>query len=199
MGAQGRNAAGDREDSGGIFDVQNQTFNSADLKFRGWNPSFKRRWLTAVTVEQGSARDIETAVIKKMIELIRSRVYQEVQDYNLRQRAAGGGGVGTTFRGLVTPGDAERALNGAMKLRKPREIDWKDQFEKAQDAFERNGFFVLVDDKQAESLDERVTLRADTSVIFIRSVKLPPRSTGASARRSRCTCARRRRIRASAS
>src|SRR5688500_6134819 len=80
-------------------------------------------------------------------ELIRSRVYQEVQDYNRRQSAAGsGGGGGATFRGLVTPGDAERALNGAVKLRRPREIDWKDQFEKAQDAFERNGFFVLVDD-----------------------------------------------------
>ena len=104
-------------------------------------------------------------------ELIRSRVYQEVQDYNLRQRTAGAAG-GATFRGLVTPSDAERALNGAVKLRKPREIDWKDQFEKAQDAFERNGFFVLVDDKQAESLDESVTLRHDTTVSFVKLVPL---------------------------
>jgi hypothetical protein len=42
-----------------------------DLKFRGWNPNFKRRWLTSVTVEQGSDPDIETAVVRKMIELIR--------------------------------------------------------------------------------------------------------------------------------
>jgi hypothetical protein len=102
-------------------------------------------------------------------ELIRSRVYQEVQDYNLRQRSASSD---KTFRGLVTPSDAERALNGAMKLRKPREIDWKDQFEKAQDAFARNGFFVLVDDKQAESLDETVTLRHDTRVSFVKLVPL---------------------------
>lgn len=61
----------DSNESGGIFSISNKTFNTMDLKFRGWNPSFKRRWLTAVTVEQGSARDIETAVIKKMIELIR--------------------------------------------------------------------------------------------------------------------------------
>jgi len=102
-------------------------------------------------------------------ELIRSRVYQEVQDYNLRQRTD----AATPYRGLVTPSDAERALNGGgMKLRKPREIDWKDQFEKAQDAFERNGFFVLVDDKQAESLDERVTLRHDTRVSFVKLVPL---------------------------
>ena len=100
-------------------------------------------------------------------ELIRSRVYQEVQDYNLRRRQ----GV-AEFRGLVTPSDAERTLNGAMKLRQPREIDWKDQFEKACDAFERNGFFVLVDDKQAESLDETVTLRHDTKVSFVKLVPL---------------------------
>jgi hypothetical protein len=71
MGAQGRNAAGEREDSGGIFDVKNQTFNSADLKFRGWNTNFKRRWLSQVRVELGSEIDIENAVVSKMIELIR--------------------------------------------------------------------------------------------------------------------------------
>ena len=85
-------------------------------------------------------------------ELIRSRVYQEVQDYNLRQRTGQ-----PEFRGLVTPSDAERTLNG-VKLRKPREIDWKDQFEKARDAFEHNGFFILIDDKQAEDLEEQFTI-----------------------------------------
>jgi hypothetical protein len=57
--------------SGGVFSISNKTFNSANLKFRGWNPGFKRRWLTSVTVEQGSEPDLETAVVKKMIELIR--------------------------------------------------------------------------------------------------------------------------------
>ncbi|MGX4644119.1 hypothetical protein [Massilia sp. SYSU DXS3249] len=61
----------DANESGGIFSVSNKTFHSMDLKFRGWNPNFKRRWLTAVTVEQGSEPDVETAVVKKMIELIR--------------------------------------------------------------------------------------------------------------------------------
>ena len=61
----------DKNESGGIFSVSNKTFHSMDLKFRGWNPNFKRRWLTAVTVEQGSEPDVETAVVKKMIELIR--------------------------------------------------------------------------------------------------------------------------------
>jgi hypothetical protein len=61
----------DANESGGVFSVSNKTFHSMDLKFRGWNPNFKRRWLTAVTVEQGSEPDVETAVVKKMIELIR--------------------------------------------------------------------------------------------------------------------------------
>src|SRR3954464_1531884 len=72
-------------------------------------------------------------------ELIRSRVYQEVQDYNRRRPE--------TFRGLVQPTDAEETLNG-FRVRDRREIDWKRQFEKACEAFERNGFFVLIDDRQ---------------------------------------------------
>ncbi len=61
----------DNDESGGIFSISNKTFHSMDLKFRGWNQNFKRRWLTSVTVEQGSEPDVETAVVKKMIELIR--------------------------------------------------------------------------------------------------------------------------------
>jgi len=100
-------------------------------------------------------------------ELIRSRVYQEVQDYNLRQRRQ----ADAAFNGLVTPTDAERTLNG-IRLRKPREIDWKQQFEKACEAFERNGFFILIDDRQAEHLDEQITLRHDTGVSFVKLVPL---------------------------
>jgi hypothetical protein len=99
-------------------------------------------------------------------ELIRSRVYQEVQDYNLRQAAGD-----ATFRGLITPSDAEKALNG-VRLKKGRQIDWKDQFEKACDAFQRNGFFILVDDRQAEELDETVMLRHDAKVSFVKLVPL---------------------------
>jgi hypothetical protein len=61
----------DPNETGGVFSVTNKSFSRADLKFRGWNPNFKRRWLTAVTVERGSEPDIETAIVKKMIELIR--------------------------------------------------------------------------------------------------------------------------------
>ena len=96
-------------------------------------------------------------------ELIRGRVYQEVQDYNRRQPEI--------FRGLVQPTDAEKALNG-YKLKERRQIDWKKQFEKACDAFERNGFFILVGDKQAEELDEQITLTPTQPVSFVKLMPL---------------------------
>ncbi len=61
----------DPNETGGVFSVTNKTFSHADVKFRGWNPNFKRRWLTTASVDRGSEPDIETAIVKKMIELIR--------------------------------------------------------------------------------------------------------------------------------
>jgi hypothetical protein len=71
MGAQGRSASGERNDTGGIFQVVDKTFNSADIKFRGFSSNFKRNWSQQVHVDQGGERDIETAIVKKMIEMIR--------------------------------------------------------------------------------------------------------------------------------
>jgi hypothetical protein len=98
-------------------------------------------------------------------ELIRERVYQEVSEYNFRTRREGG-----FFRGLVQPNDTERTLNG-FKVPKDRDIDWEAQFARAIDAFGRNGFFILVDDRQAETLDETIVIGTSTQVSF---VKLTP-------------------------
>jgi hypothetical protein len=96
-------------------------------------------------------------------ELIRSRVYQEVQDYNRRQPER--------FKGLVQPTDAEETLNG-FKLKKPRQIDWKAQFEKALEAFEANRVLILVNERQVESLDEEIVVGPETSVSFLRLTML---------------------------
>jgi type IV secretory pathway VirB10-like protein len=77
--ANGRSRGDDRNETGGVFSISNKTFHSADLKFRGWNPNFKRRWLTQLTVEQGTEVDVETAIVKKMIELIRKEKTGEFQ------------------------------------------------------------------------------------------------------------------------
>jgi hypothetical protein len=96
-------------------------------------------------------------------ELIRARIYQEVQDYNQKQPEY--------FRGLVEPTDAERVLNG-YKLKNKRKIDWEEQFRRATEAFERNGFFVLVGNKQAEKLDQEFDVKVDTEVSFVRLMPL---------------------------
>lgn len=69
--ANGRSRGNDDSESGGMFELTNRTFHSADVKFRTFNPNFKRRWLKTVTVEQGSEVDLETAIVKKMIAMIR--------------------------------------------------------------------------------------------------------------------------------
>jgi type IV secretory pathway VirB10-like protein len=68
--AQGGNNGADKDDTGGIFSVD-KSFHSAEVKFRGWNTNFKRRWLQQIHVEQGAEQDIETAVAKEMVKIIR--------------------------------------------------------------------------------------------------------------------------------
>jgi hypothetical protein len=100
-------------------------------------------------------------------ELIRERVHQEVQDFNRKRDEQ-------FFRGLVQPTDTERILNGKVtkyRLKSHRTIDWKTQFEKAIEAFERIAYVILIDDKQAESLDQEFVIAHGTTVSF---VKLTP-------------------------
>jgi hypothetical protein len=104
-------------------------------------------------------------------DLIHERVYQEVDDFNRRDGEL-------VFHGLVQPTDAERVLNGTAEeyhLKQHRPIEWKPQFDRAIDAFGHGGFLVLIDDKQAASLDEEFVVRHDTQVSF---VKLTPMVAG---------------------
>jgi hypothetical protein len=96
-------------------------------------------------------------------ELIRSRVYQEVTEYNAR--------MPDHFRGLVQPTDAERVLNG-YRLRQRRKIDWQEQYRRAIEAFQRNGFLILVDDQQVANLDQVVDLKHNSAVTFLKLVPL---------------------------
>jgi hypothetical protein len=96
--------------------------------------------------------------------LIRERVYQEVQDFNLKSDEK-------VFRGLVQPTDTERVINGKpteYRLKSHRAIEWKSQFEKAIEAFDRNAYLILIDDKQAESLDQEFVIGRGTLVSFVK-------------------------------
>jgi hypothetical protein len=102
-------------------------------------------------------------------ELIRARVYQEVQDFNRKQQAD----AATPFNGLVQPTNTESTLNGyEFKPRASRQIDWKPQFEKACEAFENHAFLLLVDNRQLDNLDEQITLRATSTVTFLKLLPL---------------------------
>jgi hypothetical protein len=96
-------------------------------------------------------------------EVIRERVRQEVEVYNASQPEY--------FHGLVQPTDAERTLNG-FKLRKMRTLDWKEQYEKAIEAFHRYGFIILVDNRQVEDIDAVIEVRPQTTVTFLKLIPL---------------------------
>ncbi len=96
-------------------------------------------------------------------QLIEIRVRREVDAIN---RAPG-----MEFRTLVQPTDAERTLNG-FKFRKPKTIDADAQCALAFDAFEHSRFFLLVDDRQVERLDEEIVIGPDTEIGFFKLVPL---------------------------
>ncbi len=95
-------------------------------------------------------------------ELIEARVIKEVKDFNERQPEY--------FNGLVQPTRAEQTLNG-YRLRERKKIDAEKQVYIALDAFQKNGYFVLIDDKQADSLGQEVLLTSSSTINF---VKLTP-------------------------
>lgn len=102
----------------------------------------------------------QTVTIKDIIEV---RVMQEVENYNARQPEY--------FRGLIEPTDAERTLNG-YKLKTRKVIDPEKQVYVALDAFQKNGYFVLVNNQQFSNLDATIELQPDTTVSFIKLTPL---------------------------
>jgi len=59
------------DETGGIFQVTRITSREGEILFRGWNANFKRNWSESVQVQLGDAPDMQTAVARKMIEIIR--------------------------------------------------------------------------------------------------------------------------------
>ncbi len=114
--------------------------------------------------ERGEAWGLEIAEERLALrELVRRRVFEEVAEFNALTPAV--------FRGLVRPTDTEQTLNG-YALRTPRRIDPERQFQQAIEAFGRNGFLVLVGERQVEDLDAQIDLRPGTEVTFLKLVPL---------------------------
>jgi len=101
-------------------------------------------------------------------ELISSRVEEEVRRHNAKNN---NDTATVVFNGLVQPNDSERLMNG-YRMRKRRLIDADVQVEKAFEAFERNGFFVLIDDRQVDDLDAAIEIGLKTQVSFVKLLPL---------------------------
>ncbi len=95
-------------------------------------------------------------------ELIEKRVTHEVEAYNNK--------LPEYYRGLVEPTNAEKTLNG-FKVKDKHPIDAEKQVYVAIDAFQKNGFFILVDNYQIEELDQQIKLKSNSVISF---VKLTP-------------------------
>lgn len=96
-------------------------------------------------------------------DLIRTRVREEVEARN--------SDPGHVMRTLVEPTNAEITLNGS-RLREPRWIDWEEQADVAIEAFQKNGFFVLVGGQQVTELDYELILTPQTDIRFLKLMPL---------------------------
>ena len=102
----------------------------------------------------------EMVTVKDIIE---KRVLAEVKMYNKK--------LPEYYNGLVKPTEAEQTLNG-YKLREKRKVDAEKQVYAALHAFNTNGYFVLIDNIQAESLEQLVVINKNTIISFIKLTPL---------------------------
>jgi hypothetical protein len=96
-------------------------------------------------------------------EIITERVKHEVEEYNNTSPEY--------FKGLIEPSEAEKTLNG-FKLKKLKKIDSEKQVYVALDAFLKNAYFLLIDNIQSESLEQKVKLSENTEISFIKLTPL---------------------------
>ncbi len=113
------------------------------------------------TVQSSQDITFDTALVT-VKDIIEARVKVEVAKYNNT--------LHEYFNGLVQPTDAERTLNG-YKMRERKTIDAEKQVYIALNAFQNNAFFVLINNRQAETLTEELFIDDKSSVSF---VKLTP-------------------------
>lgn len=96
-------------------------------------------------------------------EIITERVTQEVEAYNNKPLEY--------FKGFVQPTKAENTLNG-YSLKKKAKIDAEKQVYIALDAFQKNAYFVLIDDIQGETLEQKIKLNSTTNISFLKLTQL---------------------------
>jgi len=65
LGSQGEN-------TGGVFSILSKGTRYGEFSFNGWQPELGRRWREVIEVDAGPGGDIELAIVRRMIQLIRT-------------------------------------------------------------------------------------------------------------------------------
>jgi hypothetical protein len=58
---------------GGVFQIRNKSLDYAEFAFFGWNNEVKRNTLQRIEVARGNQPNIEIAIVRRIIEIIRER------------------------------------------------------------------------------------------------------------------------------
>ena len=93
--------------------------------------------------------------------IISARVEKEVKTYNKK--------ADDKMQSLVRPLAKETILNGIKRI---KEVDVEKQIYVALEAFQKNAFFILVDDQQVTELDMKIKLKEKSSISFIKLTQL---------------------------
>ena len=67
------------EGVGGVFQVLRKGVRTGEFAFNGWKPDANRTWREVIEVDAGQGGDVERAMVKRMIELIRSHYSGDFQ------------------------------------------------------------------------------------------------------------------------
>jgi hypothetical protein len=81
---QAARARTDPSHSGGVFEVTRTGYRDAEFIFYGWNKEFRRNWATPIPVELGKNANIQIAIVRKMISIIREYEQGDFSWYSYR-------------------------------------------------------------------------------------------------------------------
>lgn len=91
----------------GVFQVLHKGVRTAQFSFRGWSSDARENWRQVIEVDAGAGGDVERAVVRRMIVLIRSHFSG---DFNWDSRR-----LGRVVVLSARPGDGEGLENFLMR------------------------------------------------------------------------------------
>jgi hypothetical protein len=74
------------DDTGGVFQILRIGVRTAEFSFNGWREERRRRWREVIEVDAGPGGDVQRAIIRRMIALIREHY---TGNFNWESRRAG--------------------------------------------------------------------------------------------------------------